>query len=88
MYWGFGGEKEGKEMGERRRSYSPYLVVALIVFYELNHPAKAVENYLRFGLTFFLVVESAELVPGSAFLGLEYFQGKELDLGELVRTRN
>lgn len=62
--------------------------MTLIVFHELNHPAKAIESHLLFGLTFFLVTESAELAPGRAFQGLEYLQGRELDLGELVRARN
>jgi len=37
-----------------------------IVYYELNQPANAVENYLLLGLTFCLVAESAELAGRSA----------------------
>lgn len=59
----------------------------LVVYHDLNQPAKAVESYLLLGLTSYLVAESAELAWGSAFQGLEYFQGSKVDLGGLARAR-
>lgn len=46
-------------------------MVTFIVYHKLNQPANAVENCLLWGLTFYLVGESAELALGSGVLSKE-----------------